>query len=148
MTYQKEQEKVKKLYVDFEATISLNSRNKQIEKYATNLLKNSPRSYQLAVSRLYNVFNTLQMVCYQICLPALPYSPTILILILIAVELSSTLAMIIPFIFHFRFISWLEFASKITRFICMETFLTVCLLISLRSRKMTLNKQKGTWLEN
>ena len=114
-------------------TYQLNSRNKAIEKFASSLLKNTPKAYRLGVCRLNNFFNIIHLCFYQISLPSLPHSPTTLILFLLTTEITVILLMAIPFFTHFRLISWLDFSSKITRFLCIGTVLISSLFISLTS---------------
>ena len=121
--------------IDIEKTLNYNSRNIAIEEFLKALLTKDKNSYSLAIMRLSNFLNVLQLALLQICMAGLPHSPTILIILLICMELIFMLLTVLPYLLSFRFVSLLEVLTKITKFVCLEIFYFVCLVISLSARR-------------
>ena len=84
---------------------------------------------------LNNFFNVLQMAILQALVVSLPHSPRLVLTMLIFMELGFMLLTTIPYAFIFRFILVLDFLAKFIKFMCMEAFFTIILIITLKSGK-------------
>ena len=124
-----------KIYINHPKTLLYNGRNMEIEKFCRSILVKDPRSYKSSFCLLNNLFNVIQLAVLQITIVSLPNSPTILISILMLAELLFFLMTLVPYFCIFKFISVLDLIGKFTRFIFLEAFFLVCLIISLMFRE-------------
>ena len=125
--------KRKKLFVDHRRTIQYNQRNLEIENFASSMLRDDPKAYTSTLCLLSNSFNVIQLILFQILIPALPHAPSVLLFLLALVEAIFMALALIPFITVTRFISWLNLAEKTLKFIFMEGFFLTCLVISIKN---------------
>ena len=135
--------------IDHEKTLSLNSFNQDVDKFARKMLVEKEEAFSSAIFKINNILNVLHLSIYQIAIPALPYSPFVVLAVLNLTEIGFILATIVPYFLKFRFIPLLELTSKTVRFICMEGFLLICLRIisssSSRKEPLPVNKDIQLW---
>ena len=146
-----ESQKVEKLYIDHERTLHHHQRDPELDKFTRAMLIDDPRAYESSFGLLSNTLNVVHLAIFQIMIPSLPHSPTTLLIFLSSLELLFFLMNIIPFVTEFRFMSWFKLFEKTFKFIFMECFFGICLVISLNSdrNKMPVNKalqERGIYL--
>ena len=122
-----------KLAINHKKTIWYNSRNLAIEKFGRSMLLDDPHIYESPILLPNNLFNVYHLTVLQLLILSLPHSPTLCLALLVLSELLFMLLTVLPYWKHIKFISSLEFWSKVVRFVCMTGFFGVCLLIRITS---------------
>ena len=128
--------------IDHRMTLEYISTDTELANFTREMIKNEPESYTSQLSLLSNYFNILHLALLQIAIPSLAYSPVVLLILLIALELFFIVLTIYPFFFHSKFISWFELIVRILKCLFMVIFLTACLFISLSSSKQKMPVSK------
>ena len=123
---------MKRSFVNHHKTIAYNSRDRNIEEFAKAMLIDNPKAYESPLCLLNNCFNVIHLAIFQILIPALPHAPEVLLVLLVLLETIFFLLTLIPLVFRFRFLSWVEISEKVLRFFFMAGFFSICLIISLK----------------
>ena len=135
-------QKVEKPYIDHLRTLQHHQQDPEFTNFTRAMLRDDPRAYESSLGLLHNTLNVVHLALFQIAIPSLPHSPTTLLIILWSMELLFYLLTLIPCLIKFRFMSWFKLTEKTFKFIFMESFFGVCLMISLKSNRdrMPVNK--------
>ena len=127
---EKEEVLRKKLFINHKKTIEYNSRDLSIEQFVKSILVDDPKAYESPLCLLNNCFNVIHLAIFQVLIPALPHAPEVLLALLILLEIISVLFTLIPLLFTFRFLPWVEISEKMLRFVFMAGFFAICFIIS------------------
>ena len=128
--------------IDHELTLRMNSPDKTVENFGRSVLVLEPESFTYRICLLNNILNVIHMSVIQASIAALPNSPITLLSILIINEVALYLATVVPFVLHFKFVSWIDFISKTTGFLIMTVFYSTCWVIASRSLAGSLKRSR------
>ena len=87
----------------------------------------------LFIALLYNLTEPIHQAILQVAIVSLPWSPSVLLVILLLIEILFPLMTLLPALLWFRYLSWMEVARKSIRFISLGGFLVASLIISSES---------------
>ena len=120
--------------IDIEKTVLYNKKNRAIELFCHTLLTKSEETFSSQLCCLHKWLELVQLVLYQLMIPALPFLPQLLLPVVIAAELGFFVTLAYSYFLIYRFIHWLQIVAKGVRFLILGGFLSCCLLLSLESR--------------
>ena len=119
--------------IDHKKTLEENLDNYAVVAFLTKNLTDEAQGLNSLICLMFNLIGLLHTCCYQVLIPALPLSSTILLVILLVGELVFIGLILIPFLKITRHISSFMLSTKLTRFSLLFLFFFICFLISLQT---------------
>ena len=121
--------------IDHKKTIALYKNNLEVQIFSKSAIINDKKSFEYSVMNLYNLLEVFKLSIFQVSIASLPFSPTILLCILIHLEAAFYLTTLLPFLCWHRFIGWFEFITMTLKSVSLGGFLTTCFIISATSKR-------------